>query len=96
MRRYAARRDQNEPDIVEALEAIGCDVLKATDVDLIVGRHGVNYLIEVKRPKRATESRLRPIQKRLRDSWKGQYAIVSTPLEALKAIGAQVTFEGVK
>lgn len=87
MRRYAARRDENEPGIVAALEACGCDVLRATDVDLIVGRAGVTYLIEVKRPDRLTESRLRPIQRRLRDGWRGHYRIVSTAEEALQAVG---------
>jgi hypothetical protein len=86
--RRAAKRDANEPTIVEALEAVGCDVLKATDVDLIVGRAGVNFLLEVKHPKRMSESNLKPIQKKLRSSWRGQYAIVSTPVEALTAIGA--------
>lgn len=90
MRRYALKRDQNEPSIVEALESIGCDVLRANDVDLIVGRAGVNYLLEVKHPKRKSESNIKPIQKRLRDSWRGQYAIVSTPVEALKAIGVSL------
>jgi len=84
--RYARQRDLNEPQIVEALEAAGCDVLRAQDVDLVVGRAGRTYLLEVKRPKRATESRLRPIQRRLRQSWRGQYAIVTTAAEALAAV----------
>ena len=86
--RYARARDQNEPSIVQALEAAGCDVIRGDDVDLLVGRAGVSYLIEVKRPKRATESRVQPIQRRLRDQWRGQYAIVTTPEEALRAVGA--------
>ena len=85
--RRAAKRDLNEPEIIAALEAVGCDVLRATDVDLIVGRAGRNYLLEVKRVKRATESRIRPIQRRLRDTWHGQYAIVTTAQEALQAVG---------
>lgn len=87
MPRYAARRDENEPEIVEALEAAGCDVLRATDVDLIVGRAGQTFLVEVKHPKRASESRIKPIQKRLRASWRGQYAIVTTAQQALEAVG---------
>ena len=85
--RYARQRDLNEPEIVKALETAGCQVLKASDVDLIVGMAGRNYLIEVKRPKRASESRIRPIQRTLRDSWLGQYAIVTTAQEALQAVG---------
>lgn len=86
LRRYAKRRDENEPQIIAALRAAGCDVLQADDVDLFVGRAGKNYLIEVKHPNRASESKIKPIQKRLRDSWRGQYAIVTTIEEALKAI----------
>ncbi len=88
--RYARRRDLNEPPIIEALEAAGCDVLQGHDIDLIVGRAGATYLLEVKRPKRATESRIEPIQKRLREAWRGHYAIVTTPEQALIAVGAVV------
>lgn len=84
--RYAKRRDENEPEIIAALEAAGCDVIRADDVDLLVGRAGKTYLVEVKRPNRATESRIQPIQKRLRDNWRGHYAIVTTAEEALEAI----------
>lgn len=87
MTRYAKRRDQNEGAIREALERAGCDVLQGHDVDLYVGRAGRSYFVEVKRPDRATESRLRPIQKRLRDNWRGHYAIVTTVDEALAAVG---------
>lgn len=88
--KYAKRRDLNEPEIIAALRAAGCDVLQADDVDLLVGRAGQNFLLEVKRPKRASESRIKPIQKRLRDGWRGQYAIVTTPEAALAAVGVDV------
>ena len=87
MPRYAARRDRSEGAIVDALETAGCDVLRATDIDLIVGRAGLNWLLECKSPGRASESRMRPLQKRLRASWRGQYSIVTTPAEALRAVG---------
>lgn len=87
MPRYAAKRDANEGQIVDALEAAGCDVLRSTDIDLIVGHAGASYLLECKVPGRTSESRLRPLQKRLRASWRGHYAIVTTPEEALRAVG---------
>lgn len=87
MSRYARRRDLNEAEIVAALERAGCDVLRGQDVDLIVGRAGRNYMLEAKRPDRATESRIRPIQRRLRSQWRGQYAIVTSAAEALAAVG---------
>lgn len=76
----------NEQQIIAALVSVGCDVVRADDVDLIVGRNGRNFLIEIKRPGRATESRLRPIQKRLRDNWRGQYNIVTTAEEAVSLV----------
>lgn len=86
--RYAKRRDANEPAIVEALELAGFDVVRTDEIDLIAGKAGENYLLEVKQPGKDTESRIRPLQRRLRDRWAGQYAIVTTPLEALRAVGA--------
>jgi Holliday junction resolvase len=83
---YARRRDLSEPQIVAALEKAGCDVLRASDVDLIVGRAGATYLVECKTPGKDAK-RLRPIQKRLRSSWRGHYAIVETPEQALCAVG---------
>lgn len=87
-RRLDAKRDANEPEIVDALEAIGCDVLRSGDIDLIVGYRGRNLLIEVKMPGEDKDRKLKPIQKRLKASWKGQYAIVTTAEQALKAVGA--------
>lgn len=84
MNRYAKRRDANHRSIRDVLVAMGCDVLESDIVDLIVGLAGNTYLIEVKRDGRA---RLRPVQKRLRESWRGHYAIVTTPEEACKAVG---------
>lgn len=87
LHRYARRRDLNEPGIIAALQHSGCDVEQIDLCDLIVGRAGMNYLIEIKRPKRRSESRITDRQKRLRATWRGQYTIVSTVAEALKAVG---------
>jgi hypothetical protein len=88
--RFAVRRDTNEELIIDALMAAGCDVLQGRDVDLIVGRGGVkcdgnSYLLEVKAP--GCRERLTKIQLRLRDTWRGHYAIVTSAEEALKAVG---------
>jgi hypothetical protein len=85
--RYAKRRDQNEPGIKDALEKAGFDVVQTDEIDLIAGKAGKNYLLEVKL-EGVTESRIRPLQRWLRDNWRGQYAIVTTPVEALRAVGA--------
>lgn len=51
MIRRAARRDENEPEIVQALEAVGATVERLTGdglPDLLVGWRGQMWLLEVK------------------------------------------------
>lgn len=51
----AKRRDDNEPAIVAALEAVGCAVLRLNETgapDLLVSFRGVLRLLEVKLPLR--------------------------------------------
>ena len=84
--RQAARRDGNEQAIVDALLAGGCSVTRLSQKgvsDLLVGKHGVNYLMEVKEPK----GDLTPDQVEFFNSWQGQTAIVRTVEEALEVVG---------
>ena len=90
MTRWAKRRDENEPDIVVALQNAGCQVHKLDDIDLLVGLAGRNYLIEIKHPNRSSKSRIRPIQRKLKDGWQGQYDIVTTAEQALRVVGLWV------
>ncbi len=83
--RYAKRRDENEAEIVQALETAGCTVRRSDIVDLLVGRCGRSMLLEIKRE--GEPVRLRPIQKWFRTEWKGQYAVVQTVEQALRAVG---------
>lgn len=49
LRRYANKRDANEPGIVAALESLGCVVLRMDKpVDLLVLHRGTVHLCEVK------------------------------------------------
>lgn len=51
LNRYAKRRDDNEPEIIKALEAIGCDVEQLDrPVDLVVKLASRIRFIEVKNP----------------------------------------------
>lgn len=84
LNRYAKRRDSNHAEICAALKRAGCDIIASDTVDLIVGRAGATYCIEIKSHK---EAQLRPIQRWLRESWRGHYAIVTSVDEALKAVG---------
>lgn len=86
LRRTAARRDSNEPEIVQALLASGCTVVRLSAKgcpDLLVGFHGINYLIEVKEVK----GNLTYDQIEFHETWGGQVAIVRTIEQALEVIG---------
>ena len=85
--RRAARRDGNELEIVVALEAIGADVVKLDNPDLLVGFRGVNWLLEVKNP--AGLNRVSDDQEQFMVDWRGgRVAVVRTADEALMAVGA--------
>ena len=81
---YNPKRDANEPEIVEALEAVGASVLRADDVDLVVGFRNTNYLMEIKTP----QGRLNKKQQKFFRAWHGQVNIIRTPEQALVLIGA--------
>ena len=82
--RYGTSRDANEPEIVEALRAVGASVLLIDDIDLIVGFRGVNYLLEVK----TATGKLNKKQEKFFRGWVGQVNIVRTVDQALALIGA--------
>ena len=66
MRRYANRRDANEPEIVEALRKVGASVMQLNEFDLLVGFRGNDYKIEIK----AAKGKLTDSQKKF-DEWNG-------------------------
>lgn len=85
--RWRQTPDGNHKEITQVLEKIGCSVYDASRVgggfpDLVVGRAGKCYLLEVKTP----SGKLNLKQKRFRDSWRGNYAVVRTPMEAIEAV----------
>lgn len=87
IKRWANRRDANEPKIVEALRAIGCTVGYGEWVDLIVGYRDRTYLLEVKDGAKPKSGRkLKPSQEKLVNEWRGHYAVVKSVEEALTAI----------
>ena len=81
----AGRRDYSESAIAGALVKAGCAVEYAVKrpYDLIVGRGGQNYLIEVK----TGNAPLRLSQVEFQKTWPGQYAVVRSAEEALRAVG---------
>jgi hypothetical protein len=94
--RRAAKIDDNQPDIVKALRAQGCDVLSLAAIgngcpDLLVSRpyypHHY-YLLEVKDGAKPPSARkLTPDQEKFHREWKGQIHIVTSVEEALNAVG---------
>lgn len=93
-RRHASHRDDNEPEIVEALLMVGASVDLLDDEgipDLLVGYQARTYLLEVKAPlgPKGGESRsaLTPAQVEWRKRWRGEPArTVHNIPEALAAI----------
>lgn len=86
--RLAAKVDNNQAEIVEALRQAGASVLVLSRVgqgcaDLAAGIRGMTFFLEVKTDK----GELTPAEKKFMEQWRGHYAIVRTPEEALRAIG---------
>ena len=86
--RWAAKTDSNQKAIVSALRQVGASVLVLSRVgqgcaDLAAGIRGETFFLEVKTDK----GKLTPAEKEFMQGWRGHYAIVRTPEEALKAIG---------
>lgn len=94
MSNHSTKRDANQAEIVAALFAAGCSVQDLHAVgggvpDLLVGRRGRTYLLEVKdwRNQRGDPKPLTPKQEGWHAAWRGQVAIVTTEEEALRAVG---------
>ena len=83
LKRYGNQRDANEPEIVKALEQIGCSVMRLdTPCDLLVGRQGRTFLLEVK----SATGTLTPDQEKFTDTWRGQFNVVRSVDDAIAAV----------
>lgn len=93
--RHAAKRDANEPDIIDALELAGWTVIPVSDtgvMDLLCIRRGVVKLLEVKSEK----GKLTPAQEKTFariHAAGGTVHVVRTPAEALHAVALGVESE---
>lgn len=90
--RRAARRDESEPAIVAALVAVGAEVWRLTDVDLLVAFRGRWQPIECKTS--AKVYRTKPGTRARQQAHRDRAAkcgcaipVVTTPEEALRAVG---------
>lgn len=92
--RRAARTDANQEAIVAALRAVGGGVLSLAALgrgvpDLLVSFGGSLFLLELKDgSKPPSKRKLTKDQKDWIAQWPGCVAVVSSPAEALKAVGA--------
>ena len=92
--RQAARVDDNQKAIVEALRDIpGVQVEPGHD-DILVGYKGKTYWFELKDPEKVfnldgsfKKGAIKPSQERLLDNWTGHYQIVWELGQILKSIG---------
>ena len=91
--RRAAKVDDNQAEIVDALRRAGCSVCILSGVgrgcpDLAVGIKGVTYMLEIKDGKKPpSERRLTPAEEAWHNSWRGHAAVVKSVDEALDAVG---------
>lgn len=91
--RRAARIDDNQKEIVRALRSIpGVTVVSLAAVgrgvpDILVGRAGKNYLLEIKdSAKPPSERKLTPAEQEFHDKWTGHCAVVMSVNEALSVV----------
>jgi predicted Zn-dependent protease len=94
MPRRAARIDANQIEIVQTLRGAGATVQSLAAhgqgvPDILVGFRGLNFLMEIKNSaKRPSMRRLTVDEATWHQGWQGQIAVVLTPLDALRVIGA--------
>lgn len=90
--RTAARIDDNQNEIVVALRQLGASVQVLSMVgkgapDLLVGRQGRNYLLEIKDGAKApSKRRLTPDEQAWHDNWRGTVIVVENIEEAIYAV----------
>lgn len=91
MRKYA-RLDSNHRAVVDALRKIGCSVQSLASVgdgcpDLLVGYHGENYLLEVKREDGPpSHKRLTEDEADWQEDWRGNCVTVDSPQAAINYV----------
>ena len=90
--RQAAKTDENQKLIVQALRKAGASVQSLAAVgkgcpDLLVGYNGINYLMEVKDGKKVPSARKLTIdQEHWHSVWTGAVHIVKNENDALKIL----------
>lgn len=93
-KRYAAKIDANQPEIVKALRGVYGVTVTPTHAagdgfpDLCVGFRGQTFLLEVKDGSKPPSARkLTADQEKWHTAWTGQVAVVKDVTEALAVLG---------
>lgn len=86
--KYGLQKDDNQPEIVTALRAIGCSVVVMhAPCDLLVGWRGRTMLLEVKDgKKRPSRRKLTTDQTLFVAEWRGHCAVVESVDQAIAAV----------
>lgn len=91
LNRYAKKRDTSESDIITALERVGAEVWPLDyPVDLLVRFRQQWHLLEVKTPYGKTGKARRDKRQQAQINFleTTRTPVITTPMEALRAIGA--------
>lgn len=83
---FAKKIDKNQKEIVDQLRSIPGVSVEVGHDDILVGRNGKTYWLEIK-AKKPAPSDLKPSQKRLLKEYHGHYKIVWTLDQILEEIG---------
>ena len=92
--KFNRRIDANQNQIVTALRGVGATVQSLASLgfgcpDLLVGRQGRNFLLEIKDgKKKPSDQKLTEHEAEWHKSWRGQVVTVNNVMDALLAIGA--------
>lgn len=92
--RQAARTDENQKEIVKQLRSIPGVTVKTGVDDILIGRNGHNYLVELKDPNKVLKKNgelkagaLRDSQIKLKSEWAGHYLVAWNIEQILQEIG---------
>lgn len=90
--RRAAKVDDNQRDVVDALRRVGCSVQSLASAgcgvpDLLVGFRGRNLLLEIKDGSKSPSRRtLTTDQEQWHGSWRGQVRVVESVEQAIEIV----------
>ena len=79
--------DVNQPEIVDNLRRLGYSVAVTSDLgkgfpDIIAGKHGRNWLFEIKNPE--YDCKLTEAEEQFHAKWRGQIDVIRSAAEALE------------